>query len=254
MAIIFPEWPAPANVRAFYTTRSEGQSGASYASLNLADHVGDHIADVSSNRKQLIEVLEQQAKHPLSVNWLVQVHGTHVKNLSCNTDNFSEADASLSSDPFQVCVVLTADCLPILLCDKAGTQVAAVHAGWRGLAAGIIGATVAQFNAKPSQLICFLGPAISQPAFEVGEEVKQAFLSAKNQRVFAEHPAASFKPTECEGKYTADLYRLARAELQGLGVSDIYGGDHCSFSEAEHFYSYRRDRQTGRMATGIWLQ
>lgn len=239
---ITPNWPAPATVRALSTRRSGGVSTGVFASLNLGSHVGDDPALVAQNR----QLLQQQARLPATPAWLNQVHGIEVLDLAHWHGELVSADASVSRQAGQVCLVMTADCLPVLFCDRQGTQVAAAHAGWRGLCDGVLEQTVATF-AQPDQVLAWLGPAIGPTAFEVGAEVRAAFLAkdAAANRAFV---------PQRQGKYLADLYLLARMRLQAVGVTAIYGGDFCTFSANEHFFSYRRDGQTGRQASLIWLQ
>lgn len=237
-SLIVPDWPAPANVRSFQTTRSGGISAAPYDSLNLGDHVGDAPLSVAANRMRLNRLL------PSEPVWLEQVHGTVVADAD-QAGCLPRADASVARRG--VCVVMTADCLPVLLCDKAGSVVAAAHAGWRGLAAGVIEATVAAMGVAPDTLLAWMGPAISQPAFEVGEEVRNAFVSCD------ERCRAAFVPG-LSGKYQADIYALARLRLHALGVTQIYGGNRCTYREPETFFSYRRDEKTGRQGSFIWLE
>jgi YfiH family protein len=236
--LIVPDWPVPANVRAMQTTRQGGVSASPYASLNLGDHVGDASLCVARNRMLLNRLL------PSEPVWLNQVHGADVVDAD-RAGCLSAADASVARH--SVCVVMTADCLPVLLCDVQGTVVAAVHAGWRGLAAGVIEAAVGKMQAAPQNLMAWLGPAIGQSAFEVGEEVRAAFVASD------EAAAAAFIPGK-PGKYQADIYALARLRLNALGISRVYGGDRCTFGEAEQFFSYRRDGVTGRQGTFIWLE
>ena len=239
--LIFPDWPAPTRVWAVSTTRAGGVSLPPYDRLNLATHVGDDPACIAENRRRLAAA----AGFPAEPAWLEQVHGTTVAAAE-TVDAPVAADAAWTRVPGQPCVVLTADCLPVLLCDRAGTVVAAAHAGWRGLAGGVIAATVARLNAAPAELLAWLGPAIGPAAFEVGEEVRAAFLALDAGN------AGCFQPSPT-GRWLADLYELARRQLRRLGVPAIYGGDHCTFSEPERFFSYRRESRTGRMATLIWL-
>ncbi|MEN6586737.1 MAG: peptidoglycan editing factor PgeF [Sulfuricella sp.] len=237
---IVPDWPAPANVHALVTTRGGGASVAPYASLNLGDHVGDDPAAVAANRRML------QASLPAEPVWLKQVHGRGIAAANHAT-GVPEADGSVARKPGVVCAVLTADCLPVLLCDRAGTAVAAAHAGWRGLADGVVEAAVQAMAVEAGELLAWLGPAIGPRAFEVGGEVRQIFM---------EHdPAAelAFVPSANAGKWLADIYLLARQRLARIGVSAVYGGDYCTYSDAERFYSYRRDGVTGRMASLIWV-
>lgn len=241
-SLITPHWPAPAQVRAVSTTRQNGVSLPPYDTLNLADHVGDDPVGVAENRRRLTTALDL-AHEPA---WLEQVHGTTV--VAAETVSAPVvADAAWTRKPGRPCVVMTADCLPVLLCDRAGTVVAAAHAGWRGLAAGVIGVTVAQLATPSMDLLAWLGPAIGPEAFEVGEEVREAFmaLDAGNAVCFQPSPA---------GRWLADLYELARRQLRGLGISATYGGESCTFSEPKRFFSYRREARTGRMASLIWLQ
>lgn len=235
---LVPDWPAPAQVRALITTRAGGASVGPYASLNLADHVGDDPAAVRANRARLRALL------PTEPVWLEQVHGTDV--LRVETGGARRADAAVSRAPGTVCAVLTADCLPVLLADRAGTVVAAAHAGWRGLSAGVLERTVVAMDTDPGQLLAWLGPAIGPDAFQVGDEVRAAFLAADAAA------AAAFRP-DGPGKWRADLYALARQRLARAGVQAVYGGGLCTFSDPGRFFSYRRDGTTGRMASLIWL-
>jgi YfiH family protein len=239
---IVPDWPAPSQVRALSSTRSGGVSGGVYASLNLGTHVGDETGLVTQNRL----LLQQQAQLPAEPAWLNQVHGTDVLELSTWQGDLVNADAAVSRQAGQVCVVMTADCLPVLFCDQQGRQVAAAHAGWRGLVDGVLEQTLATF-AEPAQVLVWLGPAIGPNAFEVGAEVRAAFLAkdAAANRAFV---------PQGQGKYLADLYLLARMRLQAAGVKAIYGGDFCTYRDQKRFFSYRRDGQTGRQASLIWLQ
>ena len=240
-SFIIPDWPAPTTVQALSTTRWGGVSRPPYASLNLADHVGDGPAHVAENRRRL-SVL---AGLPAEPAWLEQVHGTVVVTAESVLKPVA-ADAAFTRQPGRPCVVMTADCLPVLFCDRAGSVVAAAHAGWRGLAGGVLGATVARLATPPENLLAWLGPAIGPQAFEVGDEVRAAFLALDAGN------ADGFQPSPT-GRWLADLYVLARRQLQTLGVTAIYGGDGCTFSEPERFFSYRRENRTGRMATLIWL-
>jgi len=237
---IIPDWPAPANVKALQTTRVGGVCSAPYDSLNLGEHVGDAPLAVARNRILLNKYL------PSEPVWLKQMHGTVVANAdmaSC----LPQADACIARHSAAVCVVMTADCLPVLLCDREGTVVAAAHAGWKGLAAGVIEATVQAMETAPADIIVWLGPAISQEAFEVGDEVRALFVAKQSQAVSAFIPGR-------DGRWFADLYALARLRLNALGITRIYGGNHCTFREQERFFSYRRDGATGRMGTFIWLE
>jgi YfiH family protein len=235
------DWPAPRQVKACYTLRSGGVSVGPYQSLNLGDHVGDCSEAVLCNRQQLASTIGQA-----SLTWLTQVHGTQVISLPIAGKSY-EADGCFTLQPQQVCCVMTADCLPVFLCDHQGTQVAMAHAGWRGLLDGILQQTVNTFDSDAT-LMAYLGPAISQAAFEVGDEVRTAFLQ-KNR-----HFEQYFIPSEQDSKWMANLYGIARSILTESGVTAIYGGAHCTYSEADTFFSYRRDGLTGRMANLIWLE
>lgn len=240
LELIIPDWPAPLGVHALTTTRAGGVSHPPYDSLNLGDHVGDAPESVAENRRRLVEMLALSAEP----RWLKQVHGTCSVDAAVSTVG-CEADAIYSEKSGVVCAVLTADCLPLLLCDRSGSRIAAVHAGWRGLMAGVIEQTVSSLG-PAGELMAWLGPAIGPRAFEVGGEVREAFI--------AKDAAAdvAFSPSE-GGRYMADIYALARLRLHRVGVNAIYGGEHCTYSEPERFYSYRRDGVTGRMASLIWL-
>lgn len=239
-SFITPDWPAPANVRALITTRVGGVSAAPYASFNLGDHVGDDPRHVEQNRADLAACLPAQPA------WLTQVHGTAVLN-AAQVAGAPQADASVALQPGVVSVVMTADCLPVLLCDRAGSVVAAAHAGWRGLLDGVLERTVEAMAQPAGELLAYLGPAIGPTAFEVGNEVRQAFVAHSAQA------SEAFLPGASAGKWLADLYLLARQRLNGVGVNAVYGGHDCTYSDAERFFSYRRDGVTGRMASLIWL-
>ena len=239
--MIYPDWPAPVNVKAATTTRLGGVSRPPYDSFNLAGHVGDEPDAVQQNR----DSLQQRLQLPAVPVWLNQVHGDTV----VDADRCGErpaADAGFCTRTGLVCAVQTADCLPVLLCDRDGTRVAAAHAGWRGLAGGILERSVMALDTDPGQLLAWLGPAIGPLAFEVGDEVRQVFVDQHAQ-------AAGAFSTTTGGCWLADLYRLARIRLQAVGVDAVYGGGFCTFSDPERFYSYRRDGTTGRMASLIWL-
>ncbi len=239
-----PEWPLPDNVKAITTTRLGGVSDYPFDSFNLGAHVNDNVCDVSRNRSKLAA---ECGLPDNALQWLNQVHGTTVCEAKSDT-TIREADASYSSSKGVACVIMTADCLPVLLCDKQGRQVAAVHAGWRGLADGIIEEALATFP-QPLNVTAWLGPAIGPSAFEVGKDVLDAFYAQ-----FPGLPKDTFSPCpNVPGKWLANLYLLARIRLQSLGVTDVYGGDFCTFNDESRFYSYRRDQQTGRMASLIWL-
>lgn len=246
---IEPQWPAPGNVCALSTTRGGGYSEAPFASFNLGCHVGDAESAVSANRTQLAAVLPDAT----TIAWLSQVHGTTVVEagqggpLPC-------ADAQWSRTPGVACAVLTADCLPVLFCSVDGDVVAAAHAGWRGLLAGVLETTVAAMNEYPQRVLSWLGPAIGPTAFEVGAEVRDAFLSSAASREVSAI-AACFEPVVSRpGYYLADLYTLARVRLEVLGLANVFGGGLCTHSDGARFFSYRRDGQTGRMASLILLR
>ncbi len=242
LEFLTPDWAAPVNVRSLVTTRQGGVSMAPWDSLNLALHVGDNPASVKENRRRLRKHLGLPAE-PL---WLQQVHGTAVVDVA-QASQACDADAAVAFAPHQVCTVMTADCLPVLFCDRQGSRVAAAHAGWRGLLNGVLEATVQQMNTSADNLLAWLGPAIGPQAFEVGGEVRDAFLS------HASESADAFHASDKTGRYFADLYVLARQRLHALGLTTVSGGGYCTFSEAERFYSYRREGQCGRMASLIWL-
>lgn len=239
LTFITPDWPAPANVKALQTTRNGGVSTGVYASLNLGDHVKDHPQQVAANRQLL------SAHMPSEPVWLNQVHGVRVIDAALSSC-LESADASFASRQQVVCVTMTADCLPVLLCDQAGTVVAAIHAGWRSLCDGVIEATVNAMPVQADQLMAWLGPAIGPDAFEVGAEVRAQFMAQDAQAELA------FKARG--DKWLGDLYTIARQRLHTLGVTQIYGGGRCTFSESETFFSFRRDGDTGRMGSFIWLE
>ena len=240
---IVPDWPAPARVRALVTTRQGGVSGGRYTSFNQAAHCGDDLACVVANRRRLLALT---GAPPIC--WLSQVHGIDVVDAAQSGAVPPEADASFSRTPTHACGILTADCLPVLICDRAATLVAAAHCGWRGLAQGVLHRLVERLTPRTDALLAWLGPAIGPAHYEVGEDVRDALRAT----IAAATVAAALRPGQIEGKWHADLYALARAELNGLGVTDIYGGGFCTYAE-KRFYSYRRDGVTGRMATLIWL-
>jgi YfiH family protein len=239
LSLLTPDWPAPARVRACVTTREGGVSLAPFEFLNLGDHVGDEPAAVAENRRRLTGHFGIQPA------WLSQVHGVNVAH--ANPAEIAEADASWTSTPGIACTVMTADCLPALFCDRAGTRVAAAHAGWRGLAAGVLEATVDSLQVPGDEILVWLGPAIGAQAFEVGAEVREAFI--------ATHPETdqAFVPGAQPGKFIADIYALARLRLAAHGITAVYGGGFCTVSD-QRFYSYRRGARTGRFASLIWLE
>lgn len=233
---IHPSWPAPPNVRAFTTTRRGGFSKGRWSSLNLGDSCGDDPADVAANRS-LVE-----AALPAPANWLRQVHGTSVLRLSERREANEQGDAEVSFLPGRVCAVLTADCLPVFFCNRRGDRVGLAHAGWRGLAGGILQAAVAALDEDPAELIAWLGPAIGPQSYEVGRELAASF---------AEEFPAGF--SEHGDRFLMDLYTLARLKLAASGVPAVYGGEFCTYADPERFYSFRRDGVTGRMASVIWF-
>jgi YfiH family protein len=243
VAWVTPDWPAPPEVRAVSTQRGGGTSVSPFESFNLGTHVGDSPEAVADNRLRLRGL----AGLPAEPVWLSQQHGTEVFDLDGPQDASRAADASFTRRAGRVCAILTADCLPVLLASESGAGVAAAHAGWRGLAAGVIEATVAALALPPSSLLAWLGPGIGRGHFEIGDEVREALLRAD--------PGAegAFVPN-ARGRYMADLATLARRRLECLGVVRIYGGDACTYASRERYFSYRRDGRTGRQATLIWLE
>ncbi|AMC36864.1 peptidoglycan editing factor PgeF [Janthinobacterium sp. B9-8] len=237
---IRPDWPAPATVQAISTSRHGGVSTAPWASLNLGNHVDDSPEAVAHNRAIVRQYL------PSAPVWLTQVHGVQVVDAATALQN-TEADAVTAHTVSAVCAVMTADCLPVLLCNQAGTVVGAAHAGWRGLCSGVIEATITQMQVPSDTLMAWLGPAIGPNAFEVGEEVRTAFMAHDSTAINA------FRPSRNNGKWLVDIYLLAKQRLQACGVHAIYGGDYCTVTDSDRFFSYRRDQRTGRMASLIWL-
>jgi YfiH family protein len=247
---ITPNWPAPANVKALQTTRIGGVSKTPYASLNLGAHVNDDAIDVAKNRQLLSLYL------PSEPVWVNQVHGTEVIDAAQSTC-LQNADASFTTKLNVVCVTMTADCLPVLLCNKAGTVVAAVHAGWRGLCDGAIEAAINKMPARPSDILAWLGPAIGPSAFEVGDDVREQFMQQDSEAIQA------FK--QHGDKWLCNMVLIAKQRLNKLGVTEIYGGgdygiydenhseNFCTYTDETRFFSFRRDNVTGRMASLIWL-
>jgi hypothetical protein len=237
---IVPDWPAPPRVKSLITTRNGGVSAGAYASFNLGLRAGDDAAAVHANRQQLRACLPAEPK------WLRQVHAARVV-VADGLAGMPEADASIARTAATVCAVMIADCLPVLLCDRAGSVIGIAHAGWRGLSSGVIENTVHEMGIAPEELLAYFGPAIGPDAFEVGAEVRNVFLAAE--------PAAAdaFKPCH-ESKWLADLFRLARRRLARCGVRRVFGGGLCTYHDPARFYSYRRDKVTGRMAALIWLE
>jgi YfiH family protein len=237
---IVPDWPAPQRVRALITSRNGGDSTGPYASMNLGLRVADDPDAVKANRRLLKHFLPAEPK------WLNQVHGTTVVDAHAISHPV-EADASVATSPGCVSVVMVADCLPILFAERTGSIVAAAHAGWRGLAAGVIENTVRALDTPPQNLFAYLGPAIGPSAFEVGDEVRDAFVAVDPAAGYAFH---SHKP----GKWLADLFVLARQRLARAGLLNVYGGGQCTYSDPARFFSHRRDKVSGRMAALIWIE
>ena len=244
--LLRPDWPASAAVQALSTTRKGGVSQVPWHSLNLGSHVGDNPANVTENRRRLAAFMGVEAGQ---IGWLNQVHGTRVvKLVGDNLNGCPDADASFTRQRGVVCAILTADCLPVILADRDGEVVGAAHAGWRSLCGGVLENLIRAMAVEPSRLIAWFGPSIGPANFEVGPEVRAAFVAqqAESETAFSECGA---RP----GHFVADIYELARLRLSRAGVSDISGGGLCTVNDPERFYSYRRDGQTGRMATLIWL-
>jgi len=240
LQFIQPNWPAPENVRAASTLRFGGVSPEPYDDFNLATHVGDDPKAVLENRR----LLQGALRLPSDPRWLDQVHSDVV--VEAGSASPPRADACVARSANQVCAILTADCLPVLFCSRDGDRIAAAHAGWRGLAAGILDNTVGSLGLPGSELIAWMGPAISQAAFEVGDEVRIAFLARDASA------ARAFLPNE-RGRWQCDLYELARRNLAQLGVHEVHGGGYCTHADEDRFFSYRRDGQCGRMATLVWM-
>ncbi len=236
---IVPDWPAPPRVRALVTTRAGGASTGLYASLNLGAHVGDDPVAVARNRARLRGAL------PADPVWLEQLHGTEVVDAG-SAPSLPRADAAVARRRHAVCAVLTADCVPVLLAARGGEAVAIAHAGWRGMAAGVIETALARMDVPPAQVIAWLGPAIGARAYEVGPEVRDAFVRRSSAA------ASAFAP-HGDGRFFADLCALARERLAAAGVAAVYGGDLCTHAEHGRFYSFRRDRTTGRFASLVWI-
>lgn len=240
---LIPDWPAPAGVKACVTRRDGGVSEGNFASFNMGIRSGDNPEHVRANREQMRNDFGWANKPQ----WLLQVHGTHVVKASASGEE-QEGDAVWTDASAQPCAVLTADCLPVLFCDRSGTRVAAAHAGWKGLQAGVLENTLQAMGCPASEMVVWLGPAISQKHFEVGPEVRDAFIRADTAA------GAAFVPGK-EDRWFGDLYLLARQRLQTAGVTAIYGGDFCTVEQESQFFSYRRDgKESGRLASVIWLQ
>lgn len=244
MDAIIPNWLAPSNVRALTTTRFGGVSQAPFDSFNLGDHVGDEKTAVKNNRGLLARAFNLP-NEPVFLN---QTHSTTVLHLPYQGDNLN-ADAVYTSQRQQVCLVMTADCLPVLFTNRQGDEVAAAHAGWRGLCDSILEETLTHFNCPSHEIMVWLGPAIGPTAFQVGEDVIEQFVARDPQakQAFVSDP-------QMKGKFLGNLYQIARQRLNNCGVTDITGGEYCTFSQPERFFSYRRDGKTGRMASLIWFE
>jgi polyphenol oxidase len=242
LEVLTPEWPAPRGVRAAFTQRTGGVSRGSFASLNLGAQVGDDAAAVSENRRRVRARLHLPAEPA----WLEQVHGIEVLDLDASGAPAGHADAVITRRAGSVCLVQVADCLPVLLAAQDGGAVAAAHAGWRGLAAGVLEATVARLGIEPARLVAWLGPRIGAAHFEVGAEVRAAFTAhdAAAAQAFSANP---------RGRWQCDLAALARQRLARLGLQAVYGGEWCTFADPARFFSHRRDGRCGRMAALIWL-
>ena len=237
---IVPQWPAPAWVHAFITTRAGGVSRGPYASFNVGDLTDDDPQAVRENKRRLDALL------PSAARWLRQVHGAQVAPAE-SVSGIIEADASFTQQAAVVCAIKIADCMPVLLCDRAGRSVGIAHAGWRGLSRGVVENTITAMNVDPSSLIAYLGPAIGPDTFEVGADVLDAFCSVDAEA------SRAFRPLR-PGKWLADLFLLGRQRLTRAGVTRIFGGGMCTVSDPAHFFSHRRDRVTGRMAALIWME
>ncbi len=237
---IIPDWPAPGRVQALSTLRTGGFSQPPWDSFNLGDHVEDKPDLVAQNRARLVA----DAHLPAEPLWMEQIHGCDVL---ADGDRGSRGDARFSNQPKKICVVMTADCLPVLLCDTQGTAVAAVHAGWRGLAGGVLEQALCCFDQPASAIMAWLGPAIGPTVFEVGDEVREVFMQQQTRSESAFQPHA-------QGKWLVDIYELARQRLYAQGLAQVHGGGFCTYTDSERFFSYRRDGRTGRMASLIWLE
>jgi YfiH family protein len=239
---LVPDWPAPTRVRAFVTTREGGVSEGEHGSLNLGQSCGDEAERVAANRRVV------QAHLPAPPRWLSQVHGAAVADLDDGAGAAGKpvADAAVTSATNRVATVLTADCLPVFLCRDDGGRVAVAHAGWRGLAAGVLENAAAALDCEGHRIVAWLGPAIGPGAFEVGAEVREIFLGVDPRS------DAAFAP-KTGGKFLADLYALARLRLARAGVGAVFGGGFCTFSEPARFFSYRREKASGRMGAFIWI-
>ncbi len=242
-ALILPDWPAPAGVRAAFSLRSGGVSSPPFDSCNIAAHVGDEPGAVAENRRRVRERLELPAEPA----WLTQVHGSRVADLDAESSggSLAPADGAVTRMPGRVCAIQVADCMPVLFASADGAAIGAAHAGWRGLAGGVLEAVVAAMQAPPDGLLAWLGPAIGQTHFEVGDEVRAAFLAA-------DPGAGAAFTANPRGRWQCDLYGLAKRRLAALGVTRVHGGGWCTYADAGNFFSYRREGRCGRMAALIW--
>ncbi len=239
MEFITPKWPVPNTVKAISTTRAFGESVGAYSSLNLGSHVGDSADTVQRNRASLRTILELP-NEPL---WLDQTHGNHVIDHARNAD-ISGTDGVYTNQRGAVCAIMTADCLPLLFANETGDEVAAVHAGWRGLCNGVIENAIRRFRCAPEQVSAWVGPCIGSDAFEIGQEVKTQIGG----------PEEAYREANDAGKYFANLALLAQARLEQVGVHRFFNSNECTFSDPKRFFSYRRDGETGRMASLIWME
>jgi len=239
--VLRADWPAPKNIHACTTTRAGGVSVAPFDALNVGDHCGDDVKAVQENRARL----RQHLALPAEPQWLQQVHGINV--VDAMQMSARVADAAFTTQRGVVLSIMTADCLPLLICNRAGNWISTAHAGWRGLCGGVIEQTIACYDGDKNDLLVWLGPAIGPDAFEVGDEVKAAFIAHDAQAALA------FKPSP-QGRWLADLFLLARQRLARLGITSVFGGGVCTYSDAKRFYSFRRDKTTGRMASLIWME
>ena len=238
---ITANWPAPKNIFCITTTRVGGVSKNEYSSLNLGGHVKDEESNVDKNRNLLLEEL----KLPNSPIWLEQIHGSAILSLGTKTPSDNTADAAYTNEVGVVCAVLTADCLPVVFCDQKGKHIAVAHGGWRGLVSGVLENTLQKFPIAHKEIMCWLGPAIGPNKFEVSKELVEEFIEKDTKHYNA------FQNQQ-NGKYLANIYQIAKNILTKKGVTKVYGGEYCTYSESDKFYSYRRDGETGRMATLIW--
>ncbi len=260
LPVITPDWPAPAGVRAAFTLRQGGVSSAPFDTLNVGVHTGDAIEAVRENRARVRRALQV----PAEPSWLVQVHGAEVVRLdgdvpgqrgdaSAQHAEPRRADAAITRTPGRVCAIQVADCMPVLFAARDGTAVGAAHAGWRGLAAGVLQATVRALAVAPSELLAWMGPAIGPEHFEVGDEVRAALHALDGGTgVDGERDAAFVR--NARGRWQCDLYAVARRQLDALGVREVYGGGWCTYADPVRFFSYRRDGRCGRMAALIWIE